>query len=421
VLSCIAGAAFGQSPAPTQPPIEIELEYAYSELPRRVGLYTALGEAANRGADLGLDKLFGDGKRGRSRVALRIARLWLVNLPIAALTTAVSHNAGHFARMNEVERGDHVLHVTQWPWPIPIVGTVEWGTSRIDTPMQQMSVVGGGEQGSGVLKERVVDKIYASDRADYFDWVLAGYAALDFPAYAWTDLRPSHFSSLDRFWSSNPADFRNYVAAEQEMAQQMADDDVVPNGEGLFIRSVALELRDLSRFARQIRRSAWLNLADYTVWSAFRRTVQYAATGERSTINPALAVGPLRIVPGAYATLGTVGLERGVDVRVLGSRSLTHVNVRHTSPPTGGSRWGFGIGLRSRTATAIQPEGQIDAWQRPEHRTGFRVEAGLRGPLGHGSQPFETAFRVGYKTEGYLTDAPYRATLLASISTTIRF
>jgi hypothetical protein len=32
-----------------------------------------------------------------------------------------------------------------------------------------------------------------------------------------------------------------------------------------------------------------------------------------------------------------------------------------------------------------------------------------------------TAFRIGYKSTGYLADAPYRATLLASISTTIRF
>ena len=28
---------------------------------------------------------------------------------------------------------------------------------------------------------------------------------------------------------------------------------------------------------------------------------------------------------------------------------------------------------------------------------------------------------IGYKSEGYLSDAPYRATLLASVSTSIRF
>jgi hypothetical protein len=69
LLSSVALTAFAQSAAPP-PPVEIELEYAHSELPRQVGLFTALGEAANRGADLGLDKLFGDERRGRSRVAI---------------------------------------------------------------------------------------------------------------------------------------------------------------------------------------------------------------------------------------------------------------------------------------------------------------------------------------------------------------
>jgi hypothetical protein len=413
-MLCVPAVAFAQSPAPTHSPVDIEVEYARSELPRRVALFMSLGEAANRGADLGLDKVFGDEREGRSRVALRIARLWFVNLPIAALTTASSHNAGHFARMNEVERGEHVLHVTHWPWPVPLVGTIEWGTSRIETPMQEMSVVGGGEQGSRVLKERVVDKIYTSNRADYFDWVLAGYASLDFPMYAWTDLRPSYFSSPDRFWNSNPADFRNYVHAEQDAVR-------IAGGDGLFALNPAVQLGGLKRFAREIRRSAWLNLADFTLWSAFQRTIQYAISGERATANPSLSVGPLRLVPGAYATLGTVGLERGLDVRVLGSRYLTHLNIRHTAPPAGGGRWGLGIGMRSRTKTAIRPETQVDVWQRPGNQPGFRVEAGLRGPLRTGSQPFETALRFGYKCEGYLSDAPYRATLLASISTTIRF
>ncbi len=413
----MARAAFPQTAAPPQPPVAIELEYAQSELPRRVALFTAASEAANRAADLGLDRLFGNARRERSRIVLRIARLWLVNLPIAALTTAASHNAGHFARVNEVGHGEQFLQVTQWPWPIPAVGTVEGSDTLIEDPLMRLAVFGGGEQGSGVLKDKAIDKIYTSDRADYFDWVLAGYASLDFPLYAWTDLRPSYFKSPDSVWNSQLADFRNYVLTEQSMTAA----NVVRAGGGLYLPDPAAQMAGLSRFARQIRRSAWLNLADFTLWSAFHRTVRYAATGERSTANPALTLGCVRIVPGAYATLGTVGLERGVDVRVLGARYVTHVNVRQTSPPPGGSRWGFGVGLRSRTPTAIRPEAQVDLWQRLQRGPGFRVEAGFRAPVRNGSQPFETAFRVGYKSQGYLTEAPYRATLLASISTSIRF
>jgi hypothetical protein len=404
LLICTAATGSGQSAAAPSPKIDIELDVASSELPRRVSLFTALGEAANRGADIGLDRVFGrDNERRRSRVALRVARLWLVNLPIAALTTAASHNAGHFARINELEHGDQFLRVTHWPWPIPLVGTVEGSTTPLaDHPLTAMAVFGGGEQGSSVLREQLLDKIYTSDRADYFEWVLVGYASLDFPMYAWTDLRPSHFVSLDAFFNTTPADFRNYVLTQAQVGGQP-------------------DLQAMSRFARQIRRSAWLNLADLALWSAVSRTFQYAATGERSTTNPVLSIGPLRIVPAAYSALGTLGLERGIDVRVIGASYLTHVTVRRTSIPFGSGRWGIGLGLRARRSAAIRPEGQVDIWRRLGNETGFRVEAGLRRALLKGAQPLETSFRIGYKSEGYLVDAPYRATVLASIATTIRF
>lgn len=401
------GTSWAQTaPQPASPPVErkidVDLEFATSELPRRVGLYTAMGEAANRGADVALDKLLGPHEgSSRSGIALRLGRLWFVNLPIAALSAAASHNAGHFARMNEVSNEDHFLRVTQWPWPIPLVGTIEWGGTLLVTPLDERSVFGGGEQGSRVAHDRLADKIYASERADYFDWVLLAYASLDFPAYAWTDLRPSHFSSLDTLFNSGRADFSNYVLS-------VAGDYWEP------------DLAAIDRHASEIRHSAWLNLADLALWSAVGRTAQYVATGERSTKGLVLPIGRYRIVPGAYASLATPGLERGVDVRVVGDGYLTHVNLRRTSLASGG-RWAAGLGVRPRLNAKLKPEGQLDLWQQLDAGPGFRVEVGARGPLRTGSQPFTTSFRIGYKTKGYLADAPYRATLLASISTTIRF
>jgi hypothetical protein len=406
LLLCATASSWAQS-APQSPPVErkidVDIEFATSELPRQIGLLTAMGETANRGADIALDKLIGARKGSDpSGITLRLVRLWFVNLPIAALTTASSHNAGHFARMNEVERGEHVLHITHWPWPVPLVGTVEWGITQFDTPLQEIAVVGGGEQGSSVLKNRIVDKIYASDRADYFDWILVGYASLDFPMYAWTDLRPSHFSSLDTFFNSPRADFSNYVMIQSEIDGRA-------------------DVRVLSKYASEIRRSAWLNLADFALWSAIARTARYVAAGERTTNNAALTIGRYRIVPGAYASLATLGLERGIDVRIIGGSYLTQVNVRRTSSTPGGEQWGLGLGIRPRLNARLKPEGQFDVWGRPGNHPGLRFEAGVRGPLRAGSQPFTTAFRIGYKTKGYLADAPYRATMLASISTTIRF
>jgi hypothetical protein len=404
VLLGPAPRGFGQTPDPAAQPVNVEIELAWSNPPRDVALFTALAEAANRGADLALDKTIGRGEgRGRGQVAGRLARVWLVNLPIAALASAASHNAGHFARASEFGGRHRFLHVTQWPWPVPIMGTIEGSDADLRDPFAALAVVGGGEQGSDVLRGRLLDKIYSGDRADYFDWILLGYAAMDFPLYAWTDLRPSTFASQEAFMSRNPADFRHYVFSEA------------------VIEGRNLDLRTLDRYARSIRRSAWLNLADFSLWNAIARTARYVITGERTTANPAIRLGSIGVVPGAYATLGSIGLERGVDVRLISRSCLTHVNLRAMSVPARGSRWGAGIEIRSRSQDTLRPTIQVDAWQRLEGEAGFRLGTGLRRRLGRGAQPFETGFTIGYKSEGYLNDAPYRAGLLGSLSTTVRF
>src|SRR6266852_3755723 len=71
----------------------IELEVANSAIRRSNGFFTMAAETINLGADFVLDEVFGeDSARGPKASLGRLARLWLVNLPIAALAQGVAHD-----------------------------------------------------------------------------------------------------------------------------------------------------------------------------------------------------------------------------------------------------------------------------------------------------------------------------------------
>jgi hypothetical protein len=384
-------------------PTEIELELSNSAIHRYTGLFAAAGETLNWGADLGLDALVGANSERRPRDLLaRLGRLWFVNLPIASLTHVASHDYGHFARADEAGFHTRALRVTHWPWPIPLTGSVESAGPR-PAPSVQLSELGGGEQAVYTLKQTLTDKIYSANTANYFDWLVLGYAALDYPMYAWSDLSPSSLTSFDAFFRTQPGDFRQYVLALAE------------------IESGEIKIRTVREYANGIRRDAWLNLADYALWAGFARVGAYVVTGSRQTTNPAIRIGALRIVPGAHATLSSLGPEKGVDVRLLTSAYLSHLDVRAIALPSGRHLWGSGVTMRSRETSRFLPEARADIWQRPTEGPGFRFEAGARHELPAFGGRLDASFHVGYKSAGYLADAPERAGILLSLSGTLRY
>src|SRR5205823_12101791 len=241
-----------------------ELELSNSAIRRYAGLFAAAGETLNWGADLGLDALLGTSSERRPRdVLARLGRLWFVNLPIASLTHAASHDYGHFARGDEAGFHTRAIRVTHWPWPIPLTASVEGSADDAGprpAPPVQLPVLGGGEQAVYTLKQTLTDKIYSANTANYFDWLALGYAALDFPLYAWSDLSPSSLTSLDAFFGTQQGDFRQYVLALAE------------------IESDELKIRTVRDYANGIRRDAWLNLADYALWAGFARVGGYVVT-----------------------------------------------------------------------------------------------------------------------------------------------
>ena len=85
---------------PDRPPFTVEIA---SESIRRYSLFaTAAGQAANWGADAALDRAFGRPVgRGAGPIASRLARLWLVSMPIAAASSFAAHEMGHVSRAHE--------------------------------------------------------------------------------------------------------------------------------------------------------------------------------------------------------------------------------------------------------------------------------------------------------------------------------
>jgi hypothetical protein len=401
LVAMTAVSAAAQS-APADGRADINVEVSSSDMIRRTAIYTAAGQGLNRAADAGLDALFGrTGTRRTRDVFARLGRIWFVNLPIAALAQGAAHDSGHFARLAEFGVHAGRRQMEQWPWPVPIAISVELvpPPESFDAALAQgLAVLGGGEQGSTLTKQRLADQIYQRDATGYFDWMLVAYASLDYPIYAWSDLSGHIEAAFER----GPGDFLQY-------AEFMTFLGPNPGAEAQ------------ARNEDRLRRGAWLNLADYSLWQALIRVGQYVATGERRAENATVRIGALRLVPSAYATLGSLGPERGAEVRFVASSLLTRLNVRYTTTPDEAGLWGAGAVVRSRDPRRLRPEGNVDVWQRPGKGAGVRVEAGSTRTLTIAGHALDVSARIGYKTEGYLTDAPMRATVLAAFSLSTRF
>lgn len=403
------GRVFAQAPPPQDRSAEISIEVSTSDIVRRTALFTTAGQVLNRAADAGLDAVLGTSHRTRTAdVLLRLGRLWFVNLPVAALAQGAAHDSGHFARYAEYSDDSWTRRMKQWPWPVPIAVSVEYlppPPSFDEFVVESLPVLGGGEQASTLTKQRLNDQIYRSDTAGYFDWILVAYSSLDYPIYAWTDLSDNLGGAA--------GDFRQYANVMTVMAPTQIDRRTARLSESAR--------GELASNQARLRHDAWLNLADFSLWQAVERVGRYVATGERQTANATLSIAGVRFVPGAYATLSSEGPERGVDVRVVAASLLARVNVRRVSTLSSESRWGTGFALRSRDARRFLPEAAVDLWQRGGAHPGYRIELGTMHALTFAGRRWETSARAGYKSEGYLLDAPRRATALASLTLTARF
>ena len=127
------------------------------------------------------------------------------------------------------------------------------------------------------------------------------------------------------------------------------------------------------------------------------------------------------MVPGVHASLTAFGPARGLDIRLVTSPYLYHLGADVITTPANGHLLATALELRSRDLPRLLPEVRLNIWQRPTPGAGVRLEAGVRRAIPRAGGRLEGSLHVGYKTEGYLADAPRRAGLLFSTSAAIRY
>lgn len=384
----IPASATGQAGSDSQATITIGA--SASELDTRIDPVAGVGQAANRMADLGLDALLPRSSDRSARGAwTRLARLWFVNLPVASLAHNYIHDAGHLARLREFGVPSFDKDITSWPWPIPVTISIE----RIDenAPLsleQEVAIQAAGEGAARALADRMLDRIYRGEQANYFDWVLFGYAKIDFSTYGLTDL------SNDRI----DGDFSAYTWQRVWLEESREPD------------------RRYAFYVSQLRHAALWSLADYSLVSALNSVGRYLVTGQRHTPNPVLRLGPVGLVPGAYADLTPDGPERGADLRLVTRAHLTTLSLGAVDTATGTRLWRAAGSLHSRLDTRPMPEVRASLWQQDASSIGGSVEIGARGRVAVGAARLGIVGSIGYKTRGYMSSQPLKASPLASIS-----
>ncbi len=403
--------------AQSSPPrVSVDVEISSSEIERNAALMATAAQVGNAAADLGLDALFGrPAERTVGQALRRLGQLWLVNMPIASLAQGRAHDFGHIARGHELGLVTESIEILQWPWPIPIAQSVEHG-GGLATDYETLAIFGGGEHGSHVQQELLLDRIYSRDRANYFDWVLFAYAQLDAPVYAWWDLRRERLTDEAIDFAISPdfdaiSDQRAMLGDYGQFAISMTRIETNGYQDGGFVRE----------YADRLRQAVWMNVIDFSLWAGVARVADYVITGKRDAPIPLLKVGRIGFVPGAYSNLSSDGPEKGVRLRMVTPRYLPHVEVRWIDSVSKRRLWGVGAGLRTRSTARFGPELRTDLWQRDGQGAGFRFEAGVRRQLTVGKRPLDASFRIGYKSEGYLADAPRKSGPLASFGVAMRF
>ena len=393
---------FALMPAPSaaQDPeaARISFEPSSADIARDAALISGVARGAHRLLEIGLDRLLPRSRDdGATGIALRVARLYLVSLPVASLSHTLIHEAGHGAYTRRAG-GRHDFTITQWPWPVPL--TFARGTSTHG--VWSLGTIAGGSEAAFVHESLQADAIYESDRTHYYNWVAYAYAKLDTLTYVQTSLDEGG----EGFDEGDPLSFVLLFEAERRIHEPpVADTDTYF---GLLNR------------ARAIRRQSWWALADLTLVSAVVRTLQYVWTGQRFSSPFAFALGGTRIVPGWHFVLTPAGYEHRGSARFRRGGHRWLVYGRHINAPSRDDLDGLGGWWSTTLRSTVRLAAHVDGWRTVHGSRGYRIGLGLRRQFSRLSG-LEVGGSLGYKTFGYLEGHPMKSGVIVGVSGALRF
>lgn len=384
----------------SQPAVRYTYDVGLSSVPmtRNAQIFTLAGALADRGANAALDTVLGDvnEKRGAKGVLERIARLWFVDMPIASLAVGGNHEFGHVQRVGWPS--DYVMHVTQWPWPVPMSGIEVMSLTPPPNPLWNLSPVAGGIEADFVNAERALDRMYEGGGASPYEMVHFTYAKAHRTVYV---------------FFGGEGDPANYTSTLAFMHL------------GSFTAPASAVEVEYGRIRDSMRKGAWLNLLDYALVANVERVlVDYVGRGD-PILEPAwLEVGRLRLVPSVNYLFTSRGPQYQVGSRFRMPGGVGNAYVRWTEDlrvdyvswedyerftpqvPFRVRLFGAGVQFRSTSRRTIAPTVSFDGWRDVDGRTGGRVELGgvfhtsALGPRN------AIRFAIGGKTSGYLPGFP---------------
>jgi hypothetical protein len=346
--------------------------------------------------------------------------LYFIAFPTAALVVGYgAHENGHMARAVEEGWTQIDIDIQKWPWPTPFIRASGYGVApNVATPYRPLYDVASGEEGSRRLAESLLERLFAREDSNYFDWVLLGYAKLEYSAYALYDLTPSTIRSPDALFSDG-YDFRSYAIEFTQLKGVGAD---------------GLQYRDFQNSARRLRRDAFLNMADLTLASALVRTWRYIRHGETIGRAPALSWQGVTVTGGAFASLAAEGPERGLNALAVTQRLLVRSQISHIDAYGADDLWAWALSSRWRSEHGLAPRLSLEMRQaqtpfewgpddRRAHKDGetIRIGLGASGVFLPRSRPVNWDIDVSYKTRGYLPGTPTRAGASASGALEVTF
>jgi hypothetical protein len=374
---------------------EVHLDFVTEPMPRNASLAVAGTEAASRALELAAKPLLGGvlARRDGWGIASRTAWVLWVDMPLGSLGHTLNHEYGHLARLPDDATGRVSLRVS-----MPFLSFSGSGSTRISrsvTAREQLAFQSGGWEADQLALMRTRDMLYAGDRTHYVDALQYSVSKLSSTRYLLQGTQESRLHpQTEEDWHWDPLLYARWLSEIEE---------------GPDYSRAAFQGR-----ARSLRRGAYWNLVDYTLWASTVEWIKgYVVKGEHSLPAPWLRIGSIGFAPSLAFTLTPIGPERTVLTGLqLGPRSVD-IHVRWTDTVEGRRLFGGGSVLRLGSGKLVQ-QITVDAWRDPSDTLGGRVEVGGEWRRSPDSR-IDLRWSLGGKSRGYLTGFPDAPGMYATV------
>ena len=343
---------------------EVDLDFSTEPMPRNASLAVAGSEAASRALELAAKPLLGGvlARRNGWGIASRAAWVLWIDMPLGSLGHTLNHEYGHLARLpDDAERG-RVEPARLLAAP-HLRGLGQPRSSRIGSRRGSSwrSRAGAGRPTSSPSCARGTCSMPARGRTTSTP---SSYSVskLERTQYLLEGTRESLLDpQTEEDWHWDPLLYARWLSEIEE---------------GPDYSRAAFQER-----ARSLRRGAYWNLVDYTLWAATVGWIKgYVVKGEHSLPSPWLRIGPIGVAPSLAFTLTPIGPERTVLTGLQLGRRSADIHVRWTDPVAGAPSRRRGRCRSSRVREAAPADhgrrvAQSVRDARRPHRAGRRVAA----------------------------------------------